>query len=246
MNPSNTYVNLPPTESSAGSTSGKRSGKADYLPVIGLLLLSLVPVIAGMVRLGQLATGAEVTPENVRFFAQPAPVVIHIITVTLYALLGAFQFSDGIRRRAIHWHRRTGRRLVVCGLLAAGSGLWMSLYYTLPDMDGELLLFFRLVFGIGMILSLILGVMAVRRRDIPTHRAWMIRAYAIALGAGTQVFTHVPWMVLVGVPGELTRAWLMGAGWFINVAVAEYIIRRNRRTQRTVSSQPSMGEASSV
>jgi len=54
----------------------------------------------------------------------------------------------------------------------------------------------------------------------------MIRAYAIGLGAGTQVLTHLPWFILVGRPDELSRGVLMGAGWIINVAVAEWVIRR--------------------
>ena len=37
---------------------------------------------------------------------------------------------------------------------------------------------------------LVLGITAVRRRDIAAHRAWMIRAYAIGLAAGSQVFTE--------------------------------------------------------
>jgi hypothetical protein len=55
------------------------------------------------------------------------------------------------------------------------------------------------------------------------------------LGAGTQVFTHVPWFLFFGTPNELTRALLMGAGWVINIAVVEWIIRK-RRTRRTRTS----------
>jgi hypothetical protein len=58
----------------------------------------------------------------------------------------------------------------------------------------------------------------------------MIRGYAIGLGAGTQVLTHLPWFVLVdGRPGELARGLMMGAGWVINVVVAEWIIARGRQ-----------------
>jgi hypothetical protein len=53
----------------------------------------------------------------------------------------------------------------------------------------------------------------------------MIRGYAIGLGAGTQVLTQLPYFVLAGRPDELSRAVLMGAGWLINVGVAEWIIR---------------------
>ena len=41
-----------------------------------------------------------------------------------------------------------------------------------------------------MAACLVLGFTAIRRRDIAAHRAWMIRAYAIGLAAGTQVFTE--------------------------------------------------------
>jgi predicted membrane protein DUF2306 len=87
----------------------------------------------------------------------------------------------------------------------------------------------RLVFGSAMVLSIALGVDAIRRRNFASHGEWMMRAYAIGLGAGTQVLTHLPWFVLVdGKPGELPRAVMMGAGWVINVIVAEWIIRRQQ------------------
>ena len=57
----------------------------------------------------------------------------------------------------------------------------------------------------------------------------MTRGYALALGAGTQVFTMLPWVVIfgpIGAADELPRTLLMAAGWAINLAVAEYVIRR--------------------
>jgi len=57
----------------------------------------------------------------------------------------------------------------------------------------------------------------------------MTRGYAIALGAGTQVFTMLPWVVVfgpIGAADELPRTVLMTAGWVINLAVAEYVIRQ--------------------
>lgn len=119
-----------------------------------------------------------------------------------------------------------GRILVVCGLVAALSGLWMTVFYPRPEGDGDLLAVFRLVFGTAMAVSLVLGFAAIRRRDFRRHRAWMIRAYAIGVAAGTQAFTQLPWMLLVGPPGEIPRALLVAAGWVINLAVAEWIIRR--------------------
>src|SRR5215813_7764862 len=63
-----------------------------------------------------------------------------IVSATVYAILGAFQFAAGFRRRRHGW-----------------------------------------------------------------HRAWMTRGYAIGLGAGTQVFTQLPWLLFIGPLGELPR-----------------------------------------
>jgi hypothetical protein len=77
-----------------------------------------------------------------------------------------------------------------------------------------------------MLLSILLGVAAIRRRDFAQHGDWMLRGYAIGMGAGTQVLTLAAGAVILGPPGELSRALLMGAGWVINLAVAEWVIRK--------------------
>jgi uncharacterized membrane protein len=193
-----------------------------------LILLSLVPAAAGTARLAELAGGAEVTAENARFFAMPIPVVLHIVSVIPFSILGALQFAPAFRRRRRGWHRAAGRVLAPLGLMAALTGLWMAHFYPWPEGDGEIVYLLRLVFGSAMAASIVLGLDAIRRRDFASHGEWMIRGYAIGMGAGTQVLTHLPWFILVGRPGELSRAVLMGAGWVINVVVAEWIIRRGR------------------
>jgi uncharacterized membrane protein len=206
-------------------TSSRRSEAV--VPAL-LILLSLVPAAAGTARLAELARGAEVTAANARFFAMPLPVVLHILAVVPFSILGAFQFAPAFRHRRRGWHRAAGRVLAPLGMMAALTGLWMTLFYPWPEGDGEIVYLLRLLFGSAMAASIVLGMDAVRRRDFASHGAWMIRGYAIGMGAGTQVLTHLPWFILVGKPGELSRAVLMGAGWVINVVVAEWIIRRER------------------
>ncbi|MFF1386141.1 DUF2306 domain-containing protein [Arthrobacter sp. NPDC058288] len=203
----------------------------------GLILLSLIPVIFGALRLSELTSGAAVTPQNARFFASPVPVVTHIVSVTVYSLLGAFQFVPSLRGRR-GWHRIAGYVLIPAGLLAALSGLWMSVFYPLPDGYTDVPL--RLFFGSAMLVSIVLGILAIRRRDFAGHSAWMTRGYAIAVGAGTQAFVGIAWLLLVGPSDVPTRAVLLGAGWLINMAVAEYVIHRRARraagrVRRTVS-----------
>ena len=199
--------------------------RSDWLTPAALMALGVVPIVAGLHRLGQLVSAAEITPANSRFFAEPLPVVVHILAVIPFAVLGALQVASGFRRRHRRWHRNVGPVVAALGLVAALTGLWMAHFYPWPAGDGELLYVFRLVFGAGMALSLVLALAAIRRRDFPAHGAWMLRGYAIGMGAGTQVLTHLPWFLLVGRPGELGRGLLMGAGWVINVAVAEWYIR---------------------
>ena len=207
-----------------------QASRRDWLVPAGLIALSLVPAAAGTARLAQLAGGAaNITVENARFFAAPLPLIVHIPAVILYSLLGALQFSPGLRRRYRGWHRAAGRVLVPCALIVALSGLWMTQAYPWPPSDGFAVYLERLVVGTVMLASTVLAVDALRRRDYTSHGAWMTRAYAIALGAGTQVLTHLPWFMLVDLhPAGTPRAVMMGAGWAINIVVAELVIRRQR------------------
>lgn len=129
-----------------------------------LVALGAIPVIAGTLRLSELAGGPPVLPFKPRIAASPAPAVIHVASAILY-----------------------------------------------------------------------LGVTAVRRHDFAEHQAWMIRAYALAAGAGTQVFTLGISESLFGA-GELTSGLALGAGWAINLTVAEYIIGRSAAQRRHATS----------
>ena len=193
----------------------------------GLILLSVIPLTFGAIRLIQLMSGAEITPANARFFASPSPVVIHIISSAIYALFGASQFVSRLWQRGIKWHRWVGRLLVPFGLLVGLSGVWMTVFYPRPEGASDLLYVLRLFFGFGMVLSIILGFISIRRRDVDQHRAWMTRAYAIGMGAGTQVLTGMAGALLLGKPDEFENALLMGAAWVINLAVAEWSIRKD-------------------
>lgn len=196
--------------------------------VAGLLLLSFLPLLFGVLRLIQLASGAGVMPVDPRFTASPLPVIVHIVSGGLYAVLGALQFPTAIRLRWPRWHRVAGWVLVLCGLLAALSALWMTLFYPRQTGTGELLYLLRLLFGSVMVASFPLGIAAVIRGDVKVHRAWLVRGYAIGLGAGTQMLTLMVGEMIAGPPSELAHALLMGAGWVINLTVAEWSLRRRR------------------
>ncbi len=209
----------------------RRSTSAWRTPAM-LLALSFIPVIAGATRVVGFVSGAG-APEDARFTTSPTPIVIHAVSAFLYAALGAFQFSRELRARLGVWHRRLGRVLAACGLLTATTGLWMAQRYDIPrSQQGPLLYSVRMAVGVAMAYALLAGWRAVLRRDVSTHEAWMIRAYALAQGAGTQAVLMAPWTLIVGAVTGTTRDVLMSLAWVINVAVAERFIRRDTASER--------------
>ncbi|MFZ4622083.1 MAG: DUF2306 domain-containing protein [Bacteroidota bacterium] len=202
----------------------------------GLIGLSLIPAIAGTGRVIQILSHVPITAENARFMSAPVPGVLHIFAVTIYCILGALQFVPYFRSRHIRWHRFAGRLLVLCGLTASLSGLWMTQFYEWPEYDGFGLYVVRLIVGTAMTVSLILGFSAIRRGDKINHRKWMMRGYALGLGAGTQVFTHIPWIVLSQYHNETFRLVSMTAGWCINVLVIEWLLYRQSRVREKIIS----------
>jgi uncharacterized membrane protein len=227
------------------SRSTIRSVAGSWLVPAGLLLLSAAPLAIGAVRIGELSDGTHLTPATAHYFASPLPLVLHIVSASVYSVFGAFQFAAGFRRRWPRWHRAAGRLLVPCGLLAALSALWMTQFYPRPQGTGELLYALRLFFGSAMVLSIVLGFFAICNRDVPRHRAWMARAYAIGLGTGTQVINAVVGLALFGPADELRGALQMAASWLINLAVAEWTIRKRAATRAQTASKPSGQPAAS-
>lgn len=212
----------------------RKPHRRQWLVPAGLLLLALVPVAAGSARLTELAGDPVVTAENARFVSTPVPVVVHIVAVTVYAVLGALQFVPRLRRGA--WHRVAGVVLVPAGLVTALTGLWMTAFYDLPEKDTAVVNGARYVVGSVMLVGLVLAVRALFRHDYRTHGAWMTRAYALAMGAGTQAVLLGPVAILAAATGVAAdsrpliavSSTLMVLAWVLNALVAERAIRRRR------------------
>lgn len=203
---------------------------------LALVALSLIPVIAGSVRLTDLSTGSTHMPQDAHHPEMPLALVVHVVSAIAYSLLGAFQFSAGLRLRRTGWHRTAGRVLVPMGLAVAFSALWLTVVYPTEANTGPVLYWSRLLFGIAMAARLVLGFLTVRARNFRAHRGWMIRAYALGLGAGTQVVTIGLTEATLGTTTPVIDA-ATAAGWAVNLAVAEAIVRRpvSRRPRRRTS-----------
>ncbi|HET8934375.1 MAG TPA: DUF2306 domain-containing protein, partial [Polyangiales bacterium] len=173
---------------------------------------------------------------------------IHALSATLFSLLGAFQFTRGYRARWPAWHRRAGKLLVVAGLSTGLTGLWMTAFYKIPSgMQGPLLYGVRLVVGGALVACIVIAWSNILKRQVARHEAFMIRAYALAQGAGMQAVVLLPWILSTGQSTGFTRDLLMTLAWLINIVAAELIIRqRSTRLSSNVSFQDTPRRSSST
>lgn len=199
-----------------------------------LLALSAVPLVAGGMRLAQLGTGAP-DASTARFHQAPWPVTLHILAAALFSILGAFQLDPRWRAKAPGWHRQAGAVALLSGLVVAMTGGYIALTYAIPEsLQGPFLLVTRLAVSGGMFVSLLLALQAIVERRFDAHGAWMLRAYALGLGAGTQVFVFLPAELLATGPVHgLPRDLLMAAAWGLNLTVAELLILRKSTRRLT-------------
>ena len=203
-----------------------RMNTQGWLIPAGLVALSLVPVLSAGPRLVEVAGDPVPTADNARFLVWPLAIFLHAIGGSLFLILGALQFAPGPRGR---WHRVSGRVVVVAGLVAALSGIWMTLTFPAEPANGPLIYAARLVTGPAWAVCLILGLRSAIRREITVHRAWMRRALALGLGGGTTVLILGPWVLATGTFTPTASALAQLAGWVINLAVAEHFNRAPRR-----------------
>lgn len=160
-------------------------------------------------------------------------------------VLGPLQFMPKVRaHRPIH--RTIGRVYLLAGVLPSAVAA-----IPVAMMSG------RLVTQLGLtaaaVLWLVTGVLAyraARRRDFESHRAWMMRNYALTFLAVTSRVL-VPLILLAQIPftdgdpaaiGERAATLIpigQTLGWVVNLIVAEALIRRGRRRTRTAPSPDS-------
>ena len=190
-----------------------------------LILYALLLFVTSSMRLLEIVGGPEPTADNARFLVMPIQIYLHAGGGILYLFLGAFQFSQPIRARWLRWHRRSGRLAVMAGSLAAISALWMTeTFPETPTGNPHEVYGLRILFGLGWLACLALGLMAAVQRDIANHRAWMMRAYAIALGGSTTAILLGPWFLMYGITSPKVFALATGAAWVINLVVVQRII----------------------
>ncbi len=198
------------------------------VPVV-LLFFSLVTILIAVVQAVQIPLGA-LPADSARLATAPVSHFAHAIGGAVFGLLGPLQFGRVLAGRFGRAHRIMGRIFVIAGAGLALSSL--SLLWQFPTSGSPLVSGGRLVFGLGLAAALVVAMQAVRRRDFTAHRNWMIRAYALGIGATAVSMVFIPIYAITGTPptGLLADVAFIGS-WAICVLLAEIIIRRLQPTK---------------
>ncbi|WP_243074234.1 DUF2306 domain-containing protein [Microbacterium sp. SS28] len=154
----------------------------------------------------------------------------HIAGAAIALLLGPLQFWRGLRERAPRVHRWTGRTYLAGVAIGGAASLVIA-----PFGSAGFVGFFG--FGALGVLWLVTGWRAyrsIRRGDVPSHQAWMIRNYALTYAAVT-LRVWLPMLLVVQIPFgsfEFDAAFANAYAavpflcWLPNLVVAEWLVRR--------------------
>ena len=185
---------------------------------------TLLTILLALVQAVQIPLGA-LPEDSQRLSATPVWHFMHVLGGATFGILGPIQFGRVLARRYGPLHRVMGRLFVAAGVMISLSSL--SLLWHFPDTYSMPINIGRLLFGIALGMALALAVLAIRKRDFPRHRNWMIRAYAIGMGATAVTMVFFPIYVVTGAPPLGLAADIVFLGsWMACIIFAEALVRR--------------------
>tara|TARA_R110000868_G_scaffold128417_1_gene336474 strand:+ start:24015 stop:24629 length:615 start_codon:yes stop_codon:yes gene_type:complete len=185
---------------------------------------TLLTILLALVQVVQIPLGS--LPEDSRHLsAAPVWHFMHVLGGATFGILGPFQFGRVLMRKYGLWHRVMGRVFVAAGAMISLSSL--GLLWHFPDTYSVAVSSGRLLFGIALGVALAMAMQAIRKQDFTRHRNWMIRAYAIGIGATAVSMVFFPIYVITGEPpmGLASDIVFLGS-WTACVVFAEGLVRR--------------------
>lgn len=204
-----------------------KTSRGGWLVPALMAALSLVPIAAGASRMIELSEAAtDPSSTGAQYSGDDAPLLIHILSGVIFALMVAYQTAPGPRVRHPMGHRILGRVAVSLGMIASATGVWLIVGYPMSQMATALGNAVRVTFAVALAFSIMLAVVSIRRRQTLKHRFWMIRAFAIAIAGSTQAVLIGGWSALIGEPRRDTIALLLTLGFAINSLIAEFRIQQ--------------------
>jgi len=168
---------------------------------------------------------AEIRRVEGRFAAHPTVIFLHALCGTLFLILAPLQLLPNFRARHVVLHRRSGVLLIGIGVITACTGVYFGVLHPAAGI-GEVLVI--AIVSALFLWSLARAVIAIRKRHLSTHRHWMIRAFAVAIGISTvRIVAMTADFFLTPAGFTLVEIFVLSlwAGWGITIGAAEVWIR---------------------
>lgn len=172
---------------------------------------------------------AEVARMDGSFATHPKLTLLHVVPGGLFLLFAPLQFSSRVRTRNLALHRWSGRILLPLLLATVLPGLFFGLVMPFGGLGEAIAI---ALFGVTLLSSIVVAVVAIRRGQIARHREWMIRVFAFAIAISTiRIAFGVIDAALTpsGYPPADQFVLSVWTGWIVTLAAAEGWIRYTRR-----------------
>ena len=188
----------------------------------------IIPVGGTFYRLAQIIQEGQWWPRFNPMVVDNFPLFIHGVSMVIFLVLGALQFSVTGPFAQRQLHRILGRIAVLGAVIGGLSGVWMTLAHV--EISSPLLLIGRLFFGTAMAAFAIFAIWEAMHRNLISHRNWIIRSYAIAFNAASLPLLTLsisPVILIIQDPAPIIEDAIHLLGWIINLIVAEkFFVRR--------------------
>ena len=146
--------------------------------------------------------------------------VLHIAGGITALTAGLVQLWLGLTNRVAALHRTLGKLYVGVIVVASGAGFYLSL--TIPgNAPYAAGLFFLCV---AWVVTTSMAVLAIRRRNVPQHREWMMRSYAVTFAFVTFRF-GVDALTSQGLATGDAQAIMAWACWAIPLLLLEPLMQ---------------------
>lgn len=174
---------------------------------------------------------SEDIPSKVRNNSdRPGWFVVHVLTGNTALLFGTLQMHKKLRNSYRNLHRWLGRSYVALVFISTGTSLALDPRISIYGTE-----FLRPLAASLWMGSTVLGVIAIRRRDIDGHRRWMTRSYTLAyMGITFLILSGI--CKVVGMPIEVRYPLVIWGSLLINVTIAELIVWRSIKQSKNAVS----------
>lgn len=197
----------------------------DLLGKVLLYVLAIGVAIYAAMAYSLLPLGSVIHPEmKVVFQNHSIAIYTHIFASVVALVLGPFQFSSRLRQKFLVLHRWGGRAYLLIGVLVGGlCGLYMSLFSFGGIVSNTGFAFLAL----SWLFSGLMAFLAIRRRDIPAHRKWMIRNYSLTFAAVT-LRIYIGISFAAGLEFEEFYPMIAWLCWVPNLLLAEWLFNSQK------------------